>query len=207
MGKSKIIDNYLIHFFLNHLNFITMATIKKNLFLTGASGMLGNQLVYRNVNGKLVVSSKPISTKTSEGRRKQNKRFKYATMYAKAALDDERLGPIYTEAASRLSSYNSAYQLALTDYLRSPEVGDLSFVSGSSGNSLLVEAFEDPMINSVTFRILNEDEEIVEEGEATITMNGIQWEYVLQNEIPEGAKVSVVVTDLPGNISNQTFEL
>jgi len=43
--------------FFHTLNFTIMATLKKNLFLQGASGMLGGQLVYRTVNGQTIVTS------------------------------------------------------------------------------------------------------------------------------------------------------
>lgn len=39
-----------------------MAQIKKNLFVQGASGILGKQLVYKTINGKTFISTRPVRT-------------------------------------------------------------------------------------------------------------------------------------------------
>lgn len=185
-----------------------MATFKKNLYLQGASGMLGGQLVYKTVDGRTVVSSPPVRKSAfSEAQLKQMTRFKYVSAYAKAALVDEQLGPVYDEAFKRLKGFRSAYQLAVTDYLRPPEIGDLHLPNGSGGSKLLIEAFEDPKLNRVEFLILDDNGDIMERGDASIESNGIQWGYVLQSDIPEGGSVRVDVHDLPGNISSKTFEV
>lgn len=185
-----------------------MATIKKNLFIQGASGMLGNQLVYRNVDGKIIISTKPTRNgETSEAQKRQNMRFKYASIYAKTAIADETLGPIYSDVASRLSKFSSAYQLALTDYLKSPEIGDIWIESGAKDAKILVEAFEDPQLAKVEVAILAEDDSVVQKGEATLTSNGIQWEFILPIDIPEGGKIEVRAYDLPGNESIKFFDV
>ncbi len=184
-----------------------MAEIKKNLFLQGASGMLGKQLVYRTDNGKTIVSTRPIrTTEPSESQQKQMKRFKYASIFAKAAIADEVLGPIYSEAAQRLEKFRSSYQLAVTDYLKAPEIGEISFDTTTSGAPVLIEAFEDPQVSKVQVSILADDDSIIESGEALLTSNGIQWEYVLPVDIPEGGKLEIKAYDIPGNESSTIVE-
>jgi hypothetical protein len=135
-----------------------MAHIKKNLFVQGASGMLGKQLVYKTINGKTYISTRPVrSAQVSEAQKRQNMNFKYASLFAKTAIADELMGPIYAEAVSRLEKFRSAYQLAVTDYLRPPEIGNIIVDSASSGSIILIEAFEDPLVAKVHVAILTED--------------------------------------------------
>ncbi len=185
-----------------------MATLKKNLFLQGASGMLGSQLVYRSMNGQTIVSSRPVGRgKGSEAQQRQNMRFRYATSFAKQAIANEVLGPIYEAAAAGITRVRNAYSLAVTDYLRAPEIGDLVLASGTAGSRALVEAHEDPQLAKVGFDILGEDERVISSGEATPTANGIQWEFTLTQDIPEGGSIRVKAYDLPGNVSTKSFKV
>lgn len=185
-----------------------MAQLKNNLFLQGARGMLGKQLVYKTVGDKLIVSTRPVrSTEISVAQKQQNTRFRYAAFYAKKAISDEVLGPIYENATQRLTKFNSAYQLALTDYLKLPEIGDISITSGASGSTVLVEAFKDPQLVKVEVAILAANDSVIETGEATPTSNGIQWQFELPVDIPEGGKIEVKAYDLPGNVESKTFDV
>lgn len=185
-----------------------MARISKNLYLTGANGMLGSQLVYKKVDGKMIVSSPPIrNAAPTEAQKRQNRRFKYASIFGKSILEDAQYGPVYQAAASKLKAYRSAYQLALTDYLRAPEIGDLVLPSGLAGSVLLVEAMEDPQVTKVIVSILDASDAIVESGLATLETNGIQWSYTLQQDVPEGGQVLVKAYDIPGNVSTKSFVL
>ncbi|WP_258102298.1 hypothetical protein [Marinoscillum pacificum] len=185
-----------------------MAQLQNNLFLQGARGMLGKQLVYKTVGGKLIVSTRPVrSGEATEAQKQQNTRFRYASFYAKKAIKDPILGPIYESAVKRLSKFNSAYQLALTDYLKTPEIGDISIASITSGSMVLVEAFKDPELNKVEVAILAKNKSVIAAGEATPTINGIQWEFELPVDIPEGGKLEVKAFDLPGNVETKTFDV
>ncbi len=183
-----------------------MATLKKNLFLQGASGMLVSQLVYRSMNGQTIVSSRPVGRgEGSEAQKRQNMRFKYATSFAKHAMANEVLGPIYEAAAAGITRVRNAYTLAVTDYLRAPEIGELILPGGASGSRGLVEVYEDPQLAKVRFDIIGEDESVISSGEATPTDNGIQWEFTLTQDIPEGGSIRVRAYDLPGNVSTKSF--
>lgn len=185
-----------------------MAVLKKNLFLQGASGMLGGQLVYRNVNGETIVSTRPERRRViCETQKKQNTRFKYASVFAKHAIQDEVLGPIYSAAITRISKFSNPYVLAVTDYMKAPEIGDVLLESGVAGSTLLVEAYEQPQVAKVVVEILTEDEHILASGEARLTDNGIQWEFVLTQDVPEGGSVLVKAYDLPGNVTSKAYSV
>lgn len=183
-----------------------MAKLEKNLFLQGASGMLGSQLVYRSLNGEMIVSSRPVRRgKGTQAQQRQNMRFKYAIAYAKKAMADDVLGPIYTAAATRIARIGNGYTMAVTDYLRVPEIGDLILTSGVRGGQALVEAYKDPQLAKVEFDILGEDEQVIASGEAEPTDDGIQWVFVLPQDIPEGGSIQVMAYDLPGNVVTKSF--
>ena len=183
-----------------------MAKLVKNLYLQGASGMLGGQLVYRSVNGETIVSSRPERRRIiSETQKRQNTRFKYATVFAKYAIQDDMLGPIYAEAAARMIRYQNAYTLATADYMKAPEIGDILLEGEACGSTLLVEAYNQPQVAKVIIDILTEDARVVTSGEASLTDNGIQWKFVLTQDIPEGGSVLVKAYDLPGNVASKTF--
>ena len=185
-----------------------MAVLKKNLFLQGASGMLGGQLVYRNVNGETIVSTRPERRRViCETQKKQNTRFKYASVFAKHAIQDEVLGPIYSAAVSRIPRFSNPYVLAVTDYMKAPEIGDILLESGACGNTLIAEAYEQPQVAKVVVDILTEDEQVLTTGEALLTDNGIQWEFVLTQDIPEGGSVLVKAYDLPGNVARKAYSV
>lgn len=185
-----------------------MAKLVKNLFLQGASGALGGQLIYRRENGQTIVASKPTSRgKISEAQKQLNVRFRNATIYAKHATADDVLGPIYTEAVARMIRYRNAYTLAITDYLVAPEIGDIDLKNGISGSTMLVEAYEQPQVAKVLVDILTEDKQVVTSGEASLTDNEIQWEFTLTQDVPEGGSITVRAYDLPGNVTTKSYSL
>ncbi len=168
--------------------------------------MLGKQLVYRRVNGQTIVSSRPERrSEMSDTQKRQNMRFKYASVFAKNAIADDFLGLIYAAAVARIPRFNNAYILAVTDYLRAPEIGDIVFTSGAAGSKVLVEAYEEPQLAKVAFDIIGEDESVISSGETTPTDNGIQWEFTLTEDVPEGGSIRIRAYDLPGNVSTKSF--
>ena len=184
-----------------------MATIKKNLYLQGASGMLGSQLVYKAVNGQTIVSTRPVRTVgASNAQKSQQLKFKYAIAYARQAVADATLGPIYEEATSRITRITSPFQMAVTDYLKAPEIGELDYSSGTAGSPVLVEAIKDPGLDKVEIAILDGDDVVQSVGEAILTSNGIQWEYILPADIPADGKLEVRVYDLPGHVTKKVFD-
>jgi hypothetical protein len=68
-----------------------MAKSQKNVVTYGLSGKIGDLLVFRQVDGKTIVSKIPKQSKTVlEKQQKQRNRFQQATIYAKSALGDAR---------------------------------------------------------------------------------------------------------------------
>lgn len=183
-----------------------MALVKDNLFVLGTSGMVGNQMVYRNRKGKIILSKRPLRTKEqSEVQQAQMLRFKEATIYAKAALTDEDVRKAYAEKAQNSGNGLSAYNVAVADYLKSPVIRkvNLEGYNGQSGEEIVISAIDDFRVKEVTVEIRQSDDTLVEKGTAIAEANGLNWTYTTQsvNASLTGSKVTVRVSDLPGNVT------
>lgn len=183
-----------------------MAIVKSNLFVLGTSGMVGNQMVYRNSKGKLILSKRPQRTKEQpEVQQKQMLRFKEATIYAKAALTDEDTRKAYAEKAQNSGNGLSAYNVAVADYLKAPVIRkvNLEGYSGQAGEEIVVSATDNFKVKEVKVEIRQSDDTLVEKGTALADINGLDWKYMTQsvNALLAGSKVTVRVSDIPGNVT------
>lgn len=94
-----------------------MAIVKCNPILNGFHGCIGN-LVFRQMYGRTVVSSKPsFSRKQTEKQRKGRNKFKYASSWAKHILVDPEKKVYYNFQAKERNLPN-AYTAAIQDYMR-----------------------------------------------------------------------------------------
>lgn len=183
-----------------------MALITDNLFVLGARGMVGNQIVYRIRKGRMILSKRPRRTENqSDVHMAQMLRFKEATIYAKAALTDEDTRKAYAGKAKNSLGGLSAYNVAVADFLNAPLIGkiDLDGYSGQPGEGIVVSATDDFRVKEVTVEICQSDDTLVEKGIALAATNGLDWIYMTQsvNASLTGCRVTVRVTDLPGNVT------
>jgi signal peptidase I len=94
-----------------------MPKINNNPIMKGASGMLGDVVVYRQFRGTTVMSNRPKKPKVLTPHQKAIKSsFLLAVAYAKAQIADPILKAKY-EPRTR-SEFTSAYIAAIADYLR-----------------------------------------------------------------------------------------
>lgn len=185
-----------------------MALINENLFVLGASGMVGKQMVYRNCNGKIILSKRPRRTqKQTDAQMAQMLRFKEASIYAKAALMNEATRKAYTEKAQNSTDRLSAYNVAMADYLNAPVIRkvNLEKYSGQAGEEIVVSAFDDFEMKEVTVEIRQSDNTLVEKGNALADGNGLDWIYKTQsvNAMPTGSMVTACAVDRPGNVTKK----
>lgn len=185
-----------------------MAIIENNLFLFGASGMVGEQMVFRNRKGKIILSKRPHRTKEyTDMQVGQMLRFKEASIYAKAALMDEGVRKAYDEKAQHSEEALSAYNVAIADYLRAPVVRKVvtDGYNGGVGDVIVVSATDDFEVKEVLVEIRQSDDTLVEKGMASAGTNGLDWVYTTQsvNNSPAGSVVTVRVSDRPGNVTEK----
>ena len=81
-------------------------------------GTLYGLVFKRSPKGNMIVTKCPDMSKVkwSEAQQKQRRRFKEASVYAKAALADPQVRLLYEERAGREGK--RAYYVALADYLQ-----------------------------------------------------------------------------------------
>ncbi len=90
-----------------------MAKSRNNIVTAGLSGGIGNQLVFKQVNGETIVAKYPNRKGSSTPKQiALNNKFAKATVYAKNALQNAALKKVYADqAAKRLGV--SAYAMAV----------------------------------------------------------------------------------------------
>jgi hypothetical protein len=184
-----------------------MTKIKNNPLLKGASGMLGDVVVYRQVKGGVVMANKPKPSGTvSEDQLEVQNKFKKAANYAKRQMADPASKALYEIAKG--DKIPSAYAAAVRDYLRAPTIDqvDLAGYGGQVGDKILILASDDFRVESVFVTILSAANAVIESGDAVQTPNG-EWEYTATAANPEAAasKFQVQAKDKPGNVTLSEF--
>ena len=130
-----------------------MAIVKGNLAIEGLSGLLGNQLIFKqDRTGRTIVSRKPNFENRvfSADQKKHQSRFQEAAAYAKAAAKTE---PIYKELT--VGTAKSAYNVAVGDWFNPPEVReiDLSGYTGEVGEEIRAKVSDDVQVETVKVTI------------------------------------------------------
>ena len=122
-----------------------------------------------------------------------------AVTYAEFASDQ----PIYQCRA--VGSLNSAYNLAVADFMGKPQVKALDIHS----RNVLIQAEDNFLVLSVRL-VVREGETILEEGEAEQSeLDSLIWRYKLQAPLERrpGLSVDAYAYDLPGNVGKYSIEL
>jgi len=138
-----------------------------NIVMTGASGSLGKQLVFRQRAGKTVISMPPakIETAPSASQLKLRNKFAAAIRYARLVLANPALKAAYqAKAMPGVSAYNTA----ISDYLKAPEIisADAAAYTGLPGDKISIHATDDFRVQQVYLTIQGADGSILEEGTA-----------------------------------------
>jgi hypothetical protein len=184
-----------------------MAKVHDNLVVRGISGSLGDQVVFKHYfDGRTILSKKPTFPDDREFSEKQKGHqgaFKEAAAYAKQAAKTEA---IYAEMARGTS--RTAYNIALADWFRPPEIGaiDLEGWTGRVGESIRIKAVDDVMVVRVMVVISDEEDVVIEQGEAE-RVDGVWWVYTTTQAAPRAARVLAAAEDLPGHIGQGMEEL
>ena len=183
-----------------------MAKVAKNLVLYGASGKLGDMLVIKQRAGKTILSVAPgeSTAEPSEAQKVQRARFQQAVIYAKAQMADPDSKAAYAEKAA---GGKTAYNVAVADFFSAPDIDeiDLGSYTGAVGDTIRVRATDDFKVTQVVVTIANADGSLVEEGDAVLQPNGLDWVYTATADNPslEGDRIVVQAIDRPGNVTEE----
>ncbi len=177
-----------------------MAKQTNNVVTHGLSGKIGDLLIFRQWNGKTIVSSVPRQPKTvSDKQKQQRERFQNAVLYAQSAVAAEGLKEQYAAGAQK---GKSAFNIAVADFLTAPDIRqiDLSEYTGQPGGKIHITISDDFAVTTVSVSITNADGTLVEKGEALRGLGNL-WTYTAtqENQSLEGDKIEIIASDLPGN--------
>ena len=187
-----------------------MATTKNNVIVKGASGKFGRQIVFSQRAGKTIMSKPPLRTAPPTTKQKeQQTKFARAAAYAKNALLDPTLKEAYTTEAKKRQDV-SPYNMAMTDYLRPPQITHVDYTAytgDASGEKIFIEAADAFKITTLKVKITAANSSTLEEGNATL-VNG-KWQYTTTatNTTLTGSKITLTATDRPGNTTTKEITL
>ena len=185
-----------------------MATTKNNVIVKGASGKFGRQIVFSQRAGKTIMSKPPVRTAPPTPKQiQQQEKFAKAATYAKNALLDPTLKEAYTLEAKKRQDV-SPYNMAVTDYLRPPQITNVdhsAYTGDTSDQKIIIEVADTFKVVSVKVKITAANNTPLEEGSATLVKG--KWEYTTtaNNATLTGTKITLTATDRPGN--NTTKEI
>ena len=159
-------------------------------------------------SGRAIMAPRPIFDPRPEfnGTQKSMRRIvRRAVTYAEFACDDT----IYQCKAT--GSTQSAYHLALMDYLEKPKVQDIDLRSWLQGvgQTIRIQARDDFMVLSVRL-VIRKGDVILEEGEAKQSeSDGMEWTYTTRTSVARkpGLNLDAYAYDLPGNVGEYHLEL
>lgn len=180
-----------------------MAKVKKNIFIRGLSGKLGDQFIIKtDKGGRTIVSAKPIFPSDREFSAAQlahQQAFREAVAYANMAKGEE----IYRLKA--IGGPKSAYNVALGDYFNPPEIltVDLSRWTNGNGGTVRAKVQDDVRVAQVKVTISDETGAVLEEGLAQ-EAGALWWEYNTTRTAANNLRVTFSAQDLPGHVTEKT---
>jgi hypothetical protein len=179
-----------------------MARTKNNIFMTGLSGTVGRQMTLSQRKADTIVGKKrgASSIPATDSQLDIQDRFKLASTYALAAIKDPVTKAAYAAAAK---NNQSAYNVALADAFKAPEIKSINTTAydGKVGDIITIRAVDDFKVATVQVMIITAAGVLVEQGNAVLTNNGLDWKYAATslNDAPAGSKIHVTAKDLPAN--------
>lgn len=168
-----------------------------------SSGTVGKELtITKRKSGKIQIGKhrKKSSVPATEKQLEIQRRFKNSSIYARAAMKNPDVKAEYQAAAK---DDQSAYNLALRDAFKAPEITlvNTAEYTGAIGSKITVRAFDDFRVASVKVKIANAAGEVLEQGDALLQDNALDWIYTatVLNDVLLGSVITVSAKDLPAN--------
>ena len=183
-----------------------MAKSLNNIVMHGASGKLGNQIVFRQVKGgQTIIAVKPAVTKNfNPTQLAHQEAFRQAIAYAKSAKDE--VAYLTKAQGTTMSAFNAA----VADWFNQPEVLEIDITgwTGTAGQTIRVKAQDDTLVTKVHVQIVSASGSVLEEGDAE-QADGLWWAYTtttnLEGNIFDNT-VKAIAHDLPGNNHMLTWQ-
>jgi len=164
----------------------------------GLSGTVGD-LIFRNYNGKTVVSPRPIykNETNTPARKLARGNFREATYFARDAMRDAKQKSYYLQKAKQLKLPN-AYTAAITDYLRKAKLtastrSSFTRKKGVVINILVNKAFK---VDSINAMLLNQRGDILAQQKLPVVdVKQNAFKYTLPDDLPDCASLKIVTNE------------
>ena len=181
-----------------------MAHANNSLTTGKFKGSLGKELVFREWEGKTIVAKSPKSRSGNPTPAQEaiQEKFLIASRYGKAIISnaDQSLAQAYANA---VRPRQTVYCRAVEDFLSSPVVKliETRQYQGAVGNPILIRAFDDFRVTRVHVEIYAPDGSLLEAGDATQDVYGIDWIYTATkaNNQLVGSTIKAIASDIPRN--------
>ncbi|WP_440134310.1 hypothetical protein [Chitinophaga sancti] len=170
-----------------------MAIVKDSLLLQAVRGSLGDEITIYERNGRIIVAKKrgPSKKKPTKNQLEARYKMKVAAAYAKVILLDPEIKAYYKSLAG---PGQNAFNMAVKDAYRSPEIQDIHF----EDTTVVVTAKDEFRIAEISVRVVDAQGNLQERGQAVLGRNGVNW-YYQAGHLPPRGKLIIVAVDLPGN--------
>jgi len=169
--------------------------IATNLLHRGFTGAFGD-FIFRNYNGKTVVSRRPVykNETNTEKRRQARGRFSDATNFASIVLLDKKQKVYYTQKARQLKLPN-AYTAAITDYLRKAKVTVItrSSFAAKKGDIIDIRMSKSVFkINSISVMVCDKDGKALSKQDLVKRDTQKKFTFKLTDNFPDYASMKIV---------------
>jgi hypothetical protein len=160
--------------------------------------------------GSTIVSKKQKKRKkgSTAAQLEVQQQFHRATLYANKALLDPDLKALYLAIAP---PGRNAYNMAVRDARNPPEIKSVitDYYTGKTGDQIVVRAVDIFRVFQVTVAIYTAAGTLLEEGNAVMGRNSIDWTYTAtkKNTDLKGGKIVAMAEDLPGNQTNSEIPI
>ena len=174
-----------------------MGKIKNNVATRGFSGKLGEDIVFRQVDGKTTFAKRTLSNAApSERQMEVRTRFTEAALMAATELENPELYDEYKQL-SKSQGFKTAYMAAVSDILTRPEIGSLYTLSykGKVGNLITMRPRIPYKIKSIDVRILAADGTLLESGPALVRESKWRYAATVANPQVAGSRLVLVARD------------
>ena len=179
-----------------------MASTETNIILKGVSGMLGGQVVLKQINGKTVICKAPPKRgkNVPDTQKKQMSRFQQAVAYARKMISEPNTRALY---AAKTEPGKRVFNRALADFMKPPVVHEIDTFrcSGRAGDEITVKATDDFLVTGVKVSLYGPDRALIEQGECTPGDVESVWVYSLHASFDEATicQVTAAARDFAGN--------
>lgn len=189
-----------------------MAKSRNNVVMRGASGKVGNMLVFRQKAGSTIIADVPKINPDrvpTDDQLSVQERFTDAAFYAKRAISDPDLKERYQQKAK---PGQSAYNVAFKDYLTDPEIRRVftDGYMGAIGDEITIRVRDVLEVKQVHVDIVDGNGVAIEDGLAVATdETATEWIYTATaaNETLTGSAITITLVNTPGNTASTIVEL